>query len=63
MVCIVRDCSSRVAQPKFTLPVHPWTVVDTIFEDVASHYSYDVNSFDLVLQSARGDVVSIIILL
>ncbi|XP_046413365.1 ubiquitin carboxyl-terminal hydrolase 47 isoform X1 [Neodiprion fabricii] len=57
--CVVRDCTSRDAQPKFKLSLHPSTTVIDIFNYVAQHYSYDVDSFELVLQSARGEVVEL----
>lgn len=61
VVCVVRDCSSRAGQPKSKLPVRPSTTVTDVFNHVAHHYSYDPDSFELVLQSARGEVVSLII--
>lgn len=59
VVCVVRDCTTRTPQPKSKLPVRPSTTVTDVFNHVAHLYSYDPDSFELVLQSARGEVVEL----
>ncbi|XP_024942209.1 ubiquitin carboxyl-terminal hydrolase 47 isoform X2 [Cephus cinctus] len=54
--CVIRDLS-RGSQPKTTVPIRPSTTVTEIFKHVAGHYSYDPDTFELVLQTSRSKVI------